>query len=179
MSMAQKLRRISVAVDEKINNMLRNLANKKNKTVSEIIRKAISIYSEIENGNKVLPEKTVKYAELLSSKEHVIVDIELWIAMLDELAEKASDNFWKLIEEIGFEHGVQYKARGITEVEEVLKLMESSNWFRINESGKIYTLILFSRNEQKILKIFLENMFRALDIPVKIIEGFRKLILIT
>jgi len=177
--MAEKLQRISVAIDNKTSDVLKTLAKKKNKTVSEIIRSAISIYSEIENSKGIPPEKTKIYADLLSGREHVIVDIELWTAILDELNEKGSESFWKLVEKIGYEHGIQYRIRGLTNLKDILNYMETENWFRVKSNGSgSYTLILSTRNEQKMLKRFLESLFKAQGIKADIVEGFRKLIII-
>ncbi|AEA46176.1 ribbon-helix-helix protein, CopG family [Archaeoglobus veneficus] len=176
--MAEKLRRISVAVDERTNDLLKTLARRKNKTVSEIIRSAIGMYSEIENGAGISPEKTVEYLELLSSKDHVIVDIELWTAILDELTQKGSEEFWELVEKIGYEHGIQYKAMGMTRIDDILSHLEKENWFKVNTNNGSYTLVLFTRSEQRILKVFLQSMFKAIGLPVEIIEGFRKLIIV-
>ncbi len=174
--MAEKLRRISVAVDTETDSKLREIARKENKTVSEIIRKAITVYSELEKSTS--PEKTRIYTELLSGREHVLVDIELWIAMLDELNKTASDNFWQMVEKIGYEHGIQFRMRGITNPFEIFSYMENGNLFKVKSAGNVYTFILSTRSEQKMLKSFFKGMLKALDIKAEIVEGLKKLIII-
>ena len=178
MSMAEKLKRISVAVDAETDDKLREIAKKENKTVSEIIRKAITVYSEFDLEKNIPPEKTKIYAELLYGREHVIVDIELWVAMLDELNKSASDEFWQMVEKIGYEHGIQYRMKGITNILKVFGHMENENLFRIKTTGNVYTLILSTRSEQKILKSFFKGMLKALDVKAEIVEGLRKLIIV-
>ena len=175
--MAKKFTRVSVALDRKTEEMLNILVRKKNTTVSEIIRRAINTYFELENATtKISPDVTKIYTDFLSDGEHCIVDIEHWTAMLDELNRKASDEFWKIMETIGYEHGIQYKNKGLRDVYDILRYMEVGNWFRVKIDGEgSYTLILSTHTSQKFLRIFLENVFKAQNIPVKIYEGFGKI----
>ncbi|AEA46178.1 ribbon-helix-helix protein, CopG family [Archaeoglobus veneficus] len=178
--MAEKLKRISVAVDSDTDRILRILAKKENKTISEIIRNAISVYSEFDKDKEkgVSPGKTKIYAELLAGREHVIVDIELWVAMLDELNETASEKFWEIVEKIGYEHGIQYRMKGLYSLQDVLTHMENENWFRVKADEGIYTLILSARSEQRILRTFFKGLLRALNIDAEMVEGLRKLIIV-
>ncbi|RLI76874.1 CopG family transcriptional regulator, partial [Archaeoglobales archaeon] len=93
--MATKLKRVSVAIDNETNNILEELANKENKTISEIIREAIGLYSKLgdDEENMIDINKIKAYDELLRGREHIILDLEVWIAVLDELNEKASEEF--------------------------------------------------------------------------------------
>ncbi len=180
--MTERLKRISVAVDTEIDEKLRMVAKKENKTVSEIIRNAIGMYFELGNGNGMSPEKTVEYAEeyaeILSTIEHVIVDIEIWTAMLDELNRVASDEFWKAIERIGYEHALQYKMRGFTKLKDVLDQMEDENWFRAKMKGNVYTIILSARSEQRLLRVLLRGILKALEVEAEVIDGLKKIIII-
>ena len=178
--MAKKFTRVSVALDRKSEEMLNILVRKKNTTISEIIRRAINTYFELENAaTKITPDITKIYTDFLSDGEHCIVDIEHWTAMLDELNKKASDEFWEIMERIGYEHGIQYKNKGLTDVYDILRYMEVGNWFRVKIDGEgSYTLILSTHTSQKFLKIFFENVFKAQGIPVRIYEGFGKLRLV-
>jgi hypothetical protein len=178
--MAKKFTRISVALDRKSEEMLNILVRKNNTTISEIVRRAINTYFELENAaTRVTPDITKIYTDFLSDGEHCIVDIEHWTAMLDELNKKASDEFWKMMEKIGYEHGIQYKMKGLTDVYDILRYMEVGNWFRVKiDAEGCYTLILSTHTSQKFLKIFFENIFKAQGISVKIYEGFGKLRLV-
>jgi len=180
--MTERLKRISVAVDTEIDEKLRMVAKKENKTVSEIIRNAIGMYFEIGNGNGMSPEKTVEYAEeyaeILSTIEHVIVDIEIWTAILDELNRVASDEFWGAIERIGYEHALQYTMRGFTKLKDILEQMEDENWFRVKVKGNVYTIILSARSEQNLLKALFRGILKALEVEAEVIDGLKKVIII-
>ena len=178
--MATKLKRVSVAIDDETSSILEELANKENKTVSEIIREAIVLYSKLGDGeeNRIDINKIKAYDELLSGREHIILDLEVWIAVLDELNEKASEEFWKIVGEIGRAHGIQFKIKGVNNIHDVLKYLELENLFRVKVGEGYFTLILTSRNGQKFVRIFLENVFKAMGIKVELIEGLRKITII-
>ena len=129
-------------------------------TASEIIRRAITTYFELENARmKITPDVTKIYTDFLSDGEHMIVDIEHWTAIWEELNEKASDRFWEIIKKSGYEHGMQYRDKGLTDVYDILRYMEVGNYFRIKIDGEgRYTLILSTHTEQRFLKTFLENL---------------------
>ncbi|AGK60452.1 hypothetical protein Asulf_00425 [Archaeoglobus sulfaticallidus PM70-1] len=175
--MSKKYTRVSVALDKKTEEMLNILVRKKNTTVSEIIRRAINTYFELENATtRITPDVTKIYTDFLSDGEHCIVDIEHWTAMWEELNRNSSEEFWEIMERIGYEHGIQYLNKGMTDVYDILRYMEVGNWFRLKIDGEgCYTLVLSTHTSQKFLKVFLENLFKAQNNPVEIYEGYGKL----
>lgn len=172
----KKSKSVSFAIDDRISDALNTLISMKNQTKSEILREAILKYLEHESDG--ISEETKKYADLLSAGEHVVVDIELWSILLDELNEKASDDFWKLIGNIGYRHGIQHKIKGQVKLQDVLRHIEAWNWFRVKIGEKAITLVLTTHNEQRILKIFLENLFKALDISIEVVDSLRRLVIV-
>ncbi|RLI84449.1 CopG family transcriptional regulator [Archaeoglobales archaeon] len=173
--MAGKLRRLSVAMDEETNKILEELVHKENRTASEIIRHAINQYYHFRD---ISPESIKIYSELLYGREYIILDIELWIAMLDELNEKASDRFWENVRRLAEAHSWQIRNKGFKDLVEVMRYLEYENLFRVKLNGdKNVTLVLSSRNEQKFLKIYLESLLDNLGYRVKIIEGLRKIMI--
>jgi len=177
---SKKVKRISVALDENTEKLLDDLVNKKNMTVSDIVRMAILTYSELENnGGEIDMTRLKEYANLLYAGESVIVDIELWTCILDELNERGSEKIWNCVESIGEMYGIQFKNMGFTSIRQTLKYLEATNWFRLKINGdEGYTLILRARSEGKLFRLFLESMFKAQEIPVEIIDGMRKLIIL-
>jgi len=169
--------RTSVALDKKSWEILQILTKKKNTSASDIIRRALITYFEIENAsNRITPDATKIYTDFLADGEHVIVDIEHWAAIWDELNTKGGEKLWKEIEKSGFEHGLQYKNKGLTTVYDILRYMEVGNFFKIKiDAEGCYTLVLSTHTEQRFLKLFLENLFKAQKLDVEIRESFGKL----
>ncbi len=67
--------RISVALNPETFSMLRELSNRKRQTISHVVRTAIRTQFESEVRERH-PEAEI-YADFLSSREHVIVGVEL------------------------------------------------------------------------------------------------------
>ncbi len=180
MAVEQKeMKRITVSLDEETARMLEELVNLDKRSVSEIVRFAVSDYYKTRSSKGVDPEVIDIIIDLLSEREHVIVDVSLWAVILEELNKVAKEDFWKFVGKVGREYGIQLKVKGLQRAFDVLKYMESSNWFRVKPSStNTYILVLTVKAEVKILSIFLQNLFNALEIPIEIIEGVRKLIII-
>jgi|Deesub1362A_J573_1020465.scaffolds.fasta_scaffold18772_2 Arc/MetJ-type ribon-helix-helix transcriptional regulator len=176
----EEMKRITVSLDDGTAKMLEELTKSDKRSVSEIVRFAISEYYKLRGIQRYVdPEFVSTIIDLLSEGEHVIVDVSLWATMLEELNKNAKDSFWKFVERIGNEYGFQLKVKGLKGVYDVLKYMGCLNWYHVKiTSPNTYILILTVRAEVKILSVFLQNLFRALDTPVEIIEGVRKIIVI-
>ncbi|AEA46422.1 ribbon-helix-helix protein, CopG family [Archaeoglobus veneficus] len=172
--------RISISLDSKTKELLDALAKKEeNKTVSEIVRSAITTYFELNNGkNELNAEKLRIYRELVNDEENILVDIELWAAIMDELSKRDYSELLERIKKIGFNQGVQNKIMGLKDIYESLKYFEAKNWFNVKANGNSYVVILPTRSEQKLVKVFLENMFKAQSMPVEILDGLRKLTIV-
>lgn len=177
--MVNKPKRISLATDEEVANLLEDIVKREKTTMSQVIREAIRSYYVLKTNKAISSEMARSYVELLYGKEHIVLDIEIYGAMLAELNEKASGRFWELVEKVGYEHGLRFKLEGYEDVSEVLKHLEAKNWFglKIDKDG-YYTLVLSIRDEQKIMKTFLGGLFKGLEEPVNIVEGIRKLFVI-
>ncbi|AGK60421.1 hypothetical protein Asulf_00394 [Archaeoglobus sulfaticallidus PM70-1] len=178
--MSLKTRRLSIAVDNYTYKVLEDIVKKEQKSMSEVVRNSIRILSKLSrNGNLESLENALVYSELLSCREHVIVDIEIWSAILEIIDEKKKEEFFEIVRKVGFEHGIQYRERGLRTVEEILKYMEYENWFRLKvNSDKTYTLVLSAKSEQKILEVFLRGVFDAMKLNTEIKDYYRKLIIV-
>ncbi len=177
--MPEKIMRISVAVDENIRNIIEDLAKRENKTISDIIRQAISFYHMIKSRN--LSSNALKrYMDILSTSDNIIVDLELWLAILDVINKHDDKEFWDIVERIGFEHGMELRSRGIEDIKDVLRILELKHLFKLkeSESNGNYTLILATRNEANILRHYFKGLFKAFGVDVDFVEGIRKLIIL-
>ncbi len=177
--MSNKLYRVSVAVDEKTRKILEDIAKKENKTLSEVMRQAILVYSKVKD--LTVLNEIENFAEILSKSNNIIIDIELWLTFLDELNRCGSDRFWETVERIGYEHGLELKSRGIRDIEEVLKVLSFRNFFEFDKKNDNYTLILTTRSEVRFLKVYLIGLFKSLGIErnFDLVEGLRKIIILT
>lgn len=179
MSESGKLMRISVAVDEETRSIIEELAKKEDKTISDIIRHSIMFYSKLKDRN-LSPETAEEYLDIVPTWDNIIIDIELWLTILDELNECTSEDFWKTIKKIGYKHGFEFRSRGINDIKEILRSLELKHLFEMKETnGNGYTLILTTRSEVKLLKEYIQGIFESAGIDVEIVEGIRKLIIVS
>ncbi|MBO8180157.1 MAG: CopG family transcriptional regulator [Archaeoglobus sp.] len=176
----EEVKRITVSLDDETAKMLEALANSDKRSVSEIVRFSVSEYYKLREVQKYVdPEFVGRIVDLLSESEHVMVDVSLWATILEELNRTANEKFWEYVGKIGREYGFQLKVKGLNDIFEVLKYMECLNWYHVKaSSSNTYTLILTVRAEVKLLSVFLQNLFNALEKSVELIEGVRKIIVI-
>ncbi len=171
-------RRISVALDPETFRALRELTKKRGQTISQVVRSSIMMAYQSELEDTPSLKELAIYAELLHGGDHVIIDIELWDAMLNEIEKYGSDEFWKLTEEEGYRHGIYFRSIELTDLREILKYTEYKNWFKLKISSGCYTLVLPTPHSKNFIKAFLRGLFRALDISVDIVEAPRTLLLV-
>jgi predicted transcriptional regulator len=172
--MGSKLRRLSVAVDDRISEILERLSEEENKTISDIIRTAIITYAEVaEEPGHV--EEIKKYEEFLMGRDHVIVDLEIWIALLDFVNDHGDEELWKTIEDVGYESGIEFKLRGLG-LRDVFKHLEYKNILKVKHEDGVTVLVLSSRNETKLLIHYLKGVFKAMNVQAELIPGVRKIV---
>lgn len=174
--MAKLFKRLSVAVDEQIIKILDQLAVAKNRTVSDVIREAILTYAEISEGEVEIREFK-QYEEIFERRDNVIVDLEIWIALLDFVNAKGDEEFWKLIENIGYELGLEIKLRGLS-LENLLEQMEMKNLLSFSKEGEVYILTLVSRSATNMVARLLRGALRAMEVDAEIIPGVRKMVIV-
>ena len=168
--------RISVAVNGETRSIIEDLARRENKTISDIIRHAVLLYSKLKS--KDLPIDLVEeYLSIIPSGDNIIVDLELWLTILDELNRCGSEEFWNTIEKIGYKHGLELRNKN-NDVEQILRYLGLKHLFEFRRIENGYTLILSTRSETKVLKRYLKGLFESLGLNEDIIESLRKLIIV-
>jgi len=129
------MKRLTVSLDDETIRKLEILAKKDNRSLSELVRAAVTSYYDLIQ-KEAKPEHFGEFLDLLTSREHVAVDLGLWVAITDELNEKASDNFWNLVKKVGEEYGIQFRERGINNLSEVLRFLKLENWAKVKNIRK-------------------------------------------
>lgn len=143
---------------------------------SELLRKIISFYYELCNIEHPLDIETIKvYIMLLSKREHLIVDVAHWDLFMGLL--KYSNNaFWDDLNNIGKEHGEQWKDK--VDFPGFLMLLECCNWFSVVKmSENKYVLIPRIEKSMDFIIGFLRGVCEGYGIQPKIVK-FRGKILV-
>lgn len=155
----KKTKKISAALDETTLNFVEQIGAQDGLPYSEVIRRAINFYNE----NRLFPkQKYIEYLNMLSTGEHVIIDIDHWYLFLDFVQSSPNqETFWTKHKEVARFHGEQLKNKVLT-VEEMLKRLELCNFFKvIKVSENDFTLALGSELPKKFIISFLEEFFSA------------------
>ncbi len=170
--------RLSVSLDTKSKKKLEELKKMTGKSTSEVIRELINLgYDVYKLG--VDSQSLEAWIDYLAKRQHMILDIEHWRVIFNEIEDSEDSEFWRQMEEIGLSHALQYKMKGLDTVEKILRYVEKANWYEIkDERDGVYTLILNDLKIKRFVKTFLEKVFEGQNLKAEIKEGFGKLIVV-
>jgi hypothetical protein len=166
--------RVTIAFDEESYEIFNELREKSKQSQSEIIRNALKFYYSYRDFENLDGERIKIYVEMLSEGEHIILDIDHWIAFL-RLVEThpEKDEFWELHREVARSHAEQFKGKS---ADYILERLEACNFFRMNRvSENEFTLILGNEITKNFIRIFLEEVFAGVGINAEIKEDLTKL----
>ncbi len=169
--------RITVAFDQPTAGLLEKISREAELSQSEIMRRALRFYNENKSlEDPVMHKKVNAYLDLLSSGEHVILDVDHWLLFLSMIEfSPEKEKFWAKHREIAQSHKEQLQSKVHT-AEQVLVRLENCNFFRITKnSEKDFTLVLGSELPKKFVRVTIEEFFAALGIKAEIKENLTKL----
>ncbi len=173
--------RVTIALDDETSFLVKRMKEELEISQSELFRKSLKFfnkYSKIFDEESISNDKVNTYIEMLSTGEHIILDIDHFFSFLNFI-EKAPNNekFWKNHKIIGKAHAEEFSDKiEINSVEEVIKRLELCNFFKmIKDSSNRYTLLLGSQVSKTFIKMFLEEVLSGMGFKFKIKEGVAKL----
>jgi len=169
--------RVTIALDEETSKLFRDMKEELGISQSELMREALKFYSKHkELFNSVDAERVYTYAQMLSSGEHVILDIDHWIMFLNFIETHPNkDEFWAMHRSVSQAHAEEFRRKELN-AEFVLNRLEACNLFKLSKTSETdFTLILGYDVPKKFVKIELENIFSKMGINVVIKEDFSKL----
>lgn len=166
--------RVTIAFDERSYEIFSRLKEKSNQSQSEIIRNALRFYYEHQGLEDYDMEKVRIYVEMLGEGEHIILDIDHWIAFLRFMETHPDrEKFWEFHREVARSHAEQFKGKT---PEYILERLEACNFFRINRTSESeFTLILGNETARHFIRTFLEEVFEGAGINAEIKEDLTKL----
>jgi len=169
-------KRITVALDEETEKILDEMTSNEEVSKSEMVRKSIKFYHENEDLRDYDHEKLETYLNLLSQGEHVILDIDRWLSILEILeSSEEKEKFRKKSRKIAKSHAEQLKEE-VVSFEDLLERLEACNFYDLDKiSEKEYTLIVNSKESKKFVKKTLEDFSEMMGFNVEIIEDIGKL----
>jgi hypothetical protein len=112
------------------------------------------------------------YMDMLSNGEHVILDLDHLITLLDLIEENRIDDFWERHRRIAKSHAEQFAEM---EIDEILKRLETCNFFRLKKSEKEFVLVFGNERLKKFVRTFLEEIMDSLSQKFEIKDEITKL----
>jgi len=165
--------RITVALDEDSFEIFNKLKGEFRDSQSELFRRALKFYHDWKELENCDINKIKMCVEMLAEGEHIILDIDHWIALLRFIeSHPESEKFWEMHREVARAHAEEFKGK---DAKYVLKRLEACNFFRINEKNGEWTLVLNHEMMKKFLKIQLQEIFEDMGIKFEIREDLMKL----
>lgn len=165
--------RVTISLDGDTRTLLENMKKELKASRSDVIRRSLRFYSE--NKRLLREGDRVKfYLEMLSSGEHVILDIDHWHLLLNFVeSSKEKNEFWEGHRKVAKSHGEQLRG---TPFRDVLERLAACNFYALREvSEEEFVLVMSSDIMKKFVKTFLEEVFAVLGYKVEIKEDLAKL----
>lgn len=167
--------RTTASLDEETLGIFEELIRDGKRSRSKTVRDAIQFYAKYRD--KIPEEDRIDfYLEMLSSGEHIILDVDHWLLFLKMLENtEDSQEFWEAHKKIAHSHAEQLKT-STEDMESVLKRLEACNLFKLGKvSDNEFTLILGTAPAKKFLEVLLTEIASGLGFKIKIKEDFTKL----
>lgn len=169
--------RITVAFDKTTADLLEKISTEADVSQSEVMRRALKFY----NDNRPLEDPTIKkkiaaYLDMLTTGEHVILDIDHWLMFLSLIeTSPEKEKFWNEHKELARAHWEQLKNK-IHSPEEMLARLEICNFYRLTKNApNDFTLVLVSEVSKEFIRTFLEEYFAAMGVKAEIKTNLTKL----
>lgn len=167
--------RLSISLDDESVKLIEKFQLKFKTSKADVIRRALRCYNEIEEAGGPPLDYIRAYIDFLAKGEHVIVDVDHWRTIFNEIGE-GSKKFWDEVHRIGDNHRAEYCDKGLRSVREILDYVEKANWYKLSaDSEHGYTLVLNVPESKKFVKTFFEGLFSAYPQIIEITEGFGKI----
>jgi len=169
--------RVTIVLDEETAELFKEAKKELRVSQSELMREALKFYCKYKTLFEAIDEALVRtYIEMLSSGEHIIVDIDHWLLFLNFIeSHQEKEKFWALHREVCQAHAEQFKYRQYP-VEYILKRLEACNLFTLRkDSENSFTLVLGSDIAKRFIKTELEEIFEGMGFKVNIKEDLAKL----
>lgn len=155
---------------------MQRLLTKYDTSQADIIRRALQWMAIMETTTEKTPlDNILTYVDRLSNNEHIILDIAHWRLFLNAL-NGGTKQFLNEVYKTGENHRSEYSEMGLRDVRQVLKFIEKTNWYTLNEeSPTSFTLVLTVPESAKFIKSFFEGFFSKYPQRVEITEQDMKL----
>jgi len=171
--------RVTVSLDEDTKNTLEGLTDQSDESRSELIREAIAFYAaNFDSANASDSDHLQTYYEMLSTGEHVLLDVDLLHALLSQVddPEDRDDEFLDTIDQVAQYHAREYAER-FDSLEDILDWLALCGFLTVRRADEGSFHVVFSSEALRWLMVrFIRGSVAELPFEVEVEESVSKVL---
>ncbi|MFC6952152.1 ribbon-helix-helix protein, CopG family [Halorubellus litoreus] len=174
------MERITVSLDEDAVTALESLTNRTERSQSELVRQALSFYAaNFEAATADAGPNLESYHRMLSSGEHVLLDVDFLHCFLDYVENADGDpdpEFVEAADRVAAFHAREYEER-FDSLGELLDWLSFCGFLTVRESdGETFHVVFPTASVKWFMTGFVEESTARLPFAVEVDEGVSKVI---
>lgn len=169
--------RVTVSLDDDSRSALEGLTERTGESRSEVIREAISFYAaNFESATASDSDDLQTYYQMLTTGEHVLLDVDLLHAFLDH-ADDGDPEFLETVDRVARYHTQEYAER-FDSLGEVLDWLSFCGFLTVRKTeGESYQVVFPSESVRRFMMRFIQGSIEDLPFEVEIEESVSKVLL--
>lgn len=172
--------RVTVSLDEETKETLQELTDRTGESQSQLIREALGFYAaNFDSAHASDSDHLQTYYEMLSTGEHVLLDIDLLHALLNQFDDPAErdEEVLELIDQVAQYHAQEYAER-FDSLEGVLDWLALCGFLTVRQAEKGSFHVVFPSESVRWLMIrFIRGSIADLPFEIEIEESLSKVLM--
>lgn len=173
--------RLTTSMDEQSRKALDDLVNRTGKDQSELVRRALVFYAaNFQAANTDMSGNLEEYHKMLTSGEHVLLDIDFLHCLLDHAVndiENPDPEFVEALERVSRFHDAEYTGR-FNDVGELLNWLSVCGFLTVRETqDDTYQVVFPTKEIRWFMTLFIRQSTASHPFELEIEEGISKLII--
>ncbi|RKS78504.1 ribbon-helix-helix CopG family protein [Haloarcula quadrata] len=172
--------RVTVSLDEETKATLEGLTDRTGESQSQLIREAIAFYAaNFDSAHASDSDHLQTYYEMLSTGEHVLLDVDLLHALLSQFSDPAEqdEEVLEMIDQVAQYHAQEYAER-FDSLEDVLEWLSLCGFLTVRRDEKGSFHVVFPSESVRWLMIrFIRGSIADLPFEIEVDESVSKVLL--
>lgn len=172
--------RVTVSLDEETKATLEGLTDRTGESQSQLIREAIAFYAaNFDSAHASDSDHLQTYYEMLSTGEHVLLDIDLLHALLSQFTDpdERDEEVLDMVDQVAQYHAQEYAER-FDSLEDVLEWLSLCGFLTVRRDEKGSFHVVFPSESVRWLMIrFIRGSIADLPFEIEIEESVSKVLL--
>ncbi len=174
--------RVTVSLDEDTKSTLESLTDQTEQSRSKLIREAIAFYgANFDSANASDSDHLQTYYEMLSTGEHVLLDIDLLHALLSQVdgSEDRDNEFLDMVDQVAQYHAQEYAER-FNSLEDVLDWLSLCGFLTVRRAeGGSFHVVFPSESLRWFMIRFIRGSVADFPFEIMVEESVSKVLITT